>query len=254
MNATSGKKSVPADFFIEDKLGDYDALDDEGARVWLLDRPWNRVEGDTRRRVHSLADFVDEVLAEVESADLVAQMREQNSFLVRAYLPGTPDGGRAVRGTPMVHDQVLLSRGDRAALAAKLDADPDIAAPAGAHWQMFNGRDWAPLLRERKLTDSQLATRSRVATLAPHIGTTDTWGLLYFIPLGDGLNAFGTTKADRMTTIGDAIPLANAGSWCRCVDGHARTVRFERWHLLDGLLGSGTVHAAEHCRRLVTID
>jgi len=50
---------------LEDKLENYDALDAAGTKIVLINRPWNRVPGgDTRRRVSTVAEFADMVLAE----------------------------------------------------------------------------------------------------------------------------------------------------------------------------------------------
>lgn len=56
------------DYFIEDKLENYDALDAKGTKVYLVNRPWNLVEGhlinDTRRRVNWVSEFADIVIKE----------------------------------------------------------------------------------------------------------------------------------------------------------------------------------------------
>lgn len=60
-------KVIPAqryelDFFIDDNLDNYDALDLVGINVYLLNQPWNQVaEGptDRRRRVDSVQQYVD---------------------------------------------------------------------------------------------------------------------------------------------------------------------------------------------------
>lgn len=60
---TADKTCVPTDYMIDDKLENYDALDAAGCQVYLRNRPWNQVEGDNRRRVDSLSEFVDIVLS-----------------------------------------------------------------------------------------------------------------------------------------------------------------------------------------------
>lgn len=57
------KTVVHADFFIEDKLENYDALDAVGVEVYLINRPWNTHVKDSRRRVKSLQEFVDIVMS-----------------------------------------------------------------------------------------------------------------------------------------------------------------------------------------------
>lgn len=59
---SADKTVVPCDMGLEDKLENYDALDAAGCEVWLIERPWNQVPGDTRRRVSSVAEFADKVL------------------------------------------------------------------------------------------------------------------------------------------------------------------------------------------------
>lgn len=53
---SADKTVVPTDYFIEDKIGNYDALDSVGTRVFLINRPWNMLS-DNRRRVNSLDEF-----------------------------------------------------------------------------------------------------------------------------------------------------------------------------------------------------
>lgn len=60
---SADKTIAPADVFIEDKLENYDALVAAGTRTYLLNRPWNHVEGgDARNRIDSLQDYVDEIM------------------------------------------------------------------------------------------------------------------------------------------------------------------------------------------------
>ncbi len=56
------KTVVPTDFFIEDKIQNYDALDAVGTRVYLVNRPWNNVF-DARRRVNSVDKFAEIVIS-----------------------------------------------------------------------------------------------------------------------------------------------------------------------------------------------
>lgn len=55
---SADKTIVRTDFFIEDKLQNYDALDAVGTDVYLVNRPWN-LEADNRRRVNDLSEFAD---------------------------------------------------------------------------------------------------------------------------------------------------------------------------------------------------
>lgn len=58
------KTIVPCDYFIEDHIKNYDALDAAGVKVYLMDRLYNRAENCTRRRVFSSAEYVDIILRE----------------------------------------------------------------------------------------------------------------------------------------------------------------------------------------------
>lgn len=61
---SSDKTVVPTDVFIEDNLGNYDALEGAGCEPWLVTLPHNPdADGRTRRRVPDLPAFVDMVLA-----------------------------------------------------------------------------------------------------------------------------------------------------------------------------------------------
>lgn len=57
------KTVVDNDYFIEDNLNNYDALDAAGIKVYLLNQSYNQ-EKDNRRRVDSVKEYVDIVLGE----------------------------------------------------------------------------------------------------------------------------------------------------------------------------------------------
>lgn len=58
------KTSSKCDFFIDDKLENYDALVEAGINAFLLNRPWNEVEGgDARNRVNSISEYADAIEA-----------------------------------------------------------------------------------------------------------------------------------------------------------------------------------------------
>jgi hypothetical protein len=61
---TRHKSDVVTDAMLEDKIENYDELEDtQASRCWLINRPWNLVEGgDDRRRVDYHDEFVLEVL------------------------------------------------------------------------------------------------------------------------------------------------------------------------------------------------
>jgi hypothetical protein len=46
---------------IEDKLENYDALNAAGTRTYLINRAWNKVPGDNRRRIDELAEYVQAI-------------------------------------------------------------------------------------------------------------------------------------------------------------------------------------------------
>lgn len=56
------KTSVPTDVFIEDNLVNYDKLEAAGVRAYLINRPYNQVPNDGRRRVDSFSEFADFIL------------------------------------------------------------------------------------------------------------------------------------------------------------------------------------------------
>lgn len=52
------KTVVKTDFFIDDKLENYDALREAGTACYLLNRPWNQTEDwDLRHRINALDEF-----------------------------------------------------------------------------------------------------------------------------------------------------------------------------------------------------
>lgn len=60
---SADKTCLPVDVMIEDKLENYDALEECGVLVYLIDRPWNQDPGDHRRRIYSLDEWVTRVRA-----------------------------------------------------------------------------------------------------------------------------------------------------------------------------------------------
>ena len=60
LHFTADKTSVPVDLMVEDKLANYDALVAAGTPTWLINRPWNLVEGgDARARIDDISDYAD---------------------------------------------------------------------------------------------------------------------------------------------------------------------------------------------------
>lgn len=59
---SADKTVVPVDYFIEDKLQNYDALEAVGTEVYLINRPWN-IKRDSRRRVNTVEEFAQAILS-----------------------------------------------------------------------------------------------------------------------------------------------------------------------------------------------
>ncbi len=56
------KTCVETDMFIDDKIQNYDALVAAGTNAYLLNRPWNQIDGgDTRNRIDSLEQYEDAI-------------------------------------------------------------------------------------------------------------------------------------------------------------------------------------------------
>jgi hypothetical protein len=64
LHFTANKPDAKCDFFIEDKLENYDALVASGTNAFLLNRPWNEVEGgDARNRINEIAEYTEAISA-----------------------------------------------------------------------------------------------------------------------------------------------------------------------------------------------
>lgn len=59
---SADKTCMKTDFFVEDKLENYDALHNAGTRPYLITRPWN-LEDDNRRRINSVTDYADSIVS-----------------------------------------------------------------------------------------------------------------------------------------------------------------------------------------------
>lgn len=56
------KTCTYVDMMVEDKLENYDALVANGTPTWLINRPWNQVEGgDARNRIDDISEYADAV-------------------------------------------------------------------------------------------------------------------------------------------------------------------------------------------------
>lgn len=55
------KTVVHTDTFVEDKIKNYDALEAAGVDVYLVNRPWNYIEGCTRKRINNVSEYADAI-------------------------------------------------------------------------------------------------------------------------------------------------------------------------------------------------
>lgn len=62
LHFTADKTSVSVDVMVEDRLDNYDALVAAGTPTFLINRPWNKVEGgDARNRIKDMMEYADKV-------------------------------------------------------------------------------------------------------------------------------------------------------------------------------------------------
>jgi uncharacterized HAD superfamily protein len=57
LDFSADKTCRETDMFIEDKLENYDALVAAGVDCYLVNRPWNMVPGDNRKRIKSIQEY-----------------------------------------------------------------------------------------------------------------------------------------------------------------------------------------------------
>lgn len=57
LHFSSDKTSVYTDIFVEDKLENYDAVTAAGTECYLINRPWNFVEGCERHRLNGILEY-----------------------------------------------------------------------------------------------------------------------------------------------------------------------------------------------------
>jgi FMN phosphatase YigB (HAD superfamily) len=55
------KTGFDTEYFVEDRIKNYDALEAAGVKTYLVDRPWNQ-EKDDRRRVDGIRHFVEKII------------------------------------------------------------------------------------------------------------------------------------------------------------------------------------------------
>jgi hypothetical protein len=151
---------------------------------------------------------------------------------------------------PLAYSRILTRRVDRERLLAQLAADSTERLDEGAYWQMFTGEDWIRMPGASRLTPEQIGTRlRRIDELATGPNHRDLH--IAAVPFDDEFFLYGT-PSKRFTLVGDKVTAVNTDSWCDC-RRRQKIVAFEQWN--DRTLRvSGTVHAAQRCRRLVRID
>ncbi|SFQ31524.1 hypothetical protein [Amycolatopsis rubida] len=190
------------------------------------------------------AVLFDAVLYEQKTAQMVDAMRRNNTTLVREFVEFS--SGAAIRGDVTELHRIAIMREDRELRAEILDESPSTRRASGGDWQIYNGREWKPLLVPHTLTQDEIA------------GKLGTIGAAFWKQEAtvDGLHVNGVHQHDRhpyYVLASDELPV-NHRAWCTCrIDPRAPLTRFEYWCEL-GLIASGQVHPLERCRRLVTID
>ncbi|HET6286492.1 MAG TPA: hypothetical protein VFG15_07045 [Amycolatopsis sp.] len=194
--------------------------------------------------------LLDEIINEAETEQAVARMRAEGQFLVRSYVPREAQPFGPHREAPVICSRFVARLDKRASIATWLNNDPAHRPHDGAHWQMFNGEDWVPLLGPGPLTEGQIAERARRASeLALEL--EDPHRQQVGVPFGDDLYFYGSSTR-HFTLIGDDVSTVNTTTWCRCND-RRNAIGFEKWR--NGvLIGSGSVHATRECRALVRLD
>ncbi len=58
---SADKTIAHTDMFVEDKLENYDALVNRGVDCYLINRAWNLVPGDNRKRINDISEYADAV-------------------------------------------------------------------------------------------------------------------------------------------------------------------------------------------------
>jgi hypothetical protein len=196
--------------------------------------------------------FLDQVVAEAAYADAAAQMRAHDLFLIRFFLPRAHDTTWAWRGPALSCGPVRLSPTQRRELIDQLPDHPAATKPAGAHWEMFNGRRWTALSLQHPFTAVQQADRVRaVAALTAASGGIE---LFDAGPLPDGFYVSELEGVDEYVLVEDSFARAcDVRRWCHCADRTLAAVRVQRWSPSAGVLDSVLIHRDPACRRLLVI-
>ncbi|CAL9677542.1 hypothetical protein SUDANB95_07867 (plasmid) [Actinosynnema sp. ALI-1.44] len=214
-----------------------------------------REDGEPLHEAVAVEHVLDMVIEETETEELVRTMRARGGVLVRTYEPRTETNYGPYRGAALLYKTIAWAPQDRAERVKRLNENPDTRARDGAHWQMFNGRSWVPLSTESKATPNPLSDRIKEMVAAydavkPASSTTRVQGAG---PLADGLYVNGS-PVDAEWVLTEQPGIDRSDEWCRCRVANPAAVRFEKWNIWQGLIGTGTLHASKNCRRLLVID
>lgn len=204
---------------------------------------------------YGVSRLLDAVINEADFAEHVATMRKNGLFLVRSFEPRTEHNHGPWRGlTSFSYRSIMHTPKQRQHIVQDLAERPEYRLAKGAYWQMFNGRDWVPLLSEERFTTDQIT--ARIEGLAALRDASNAPGQVVPEPQGpiDDLYAYSRLSSDAFTLVEDRVAMVQAGRWCQCTTRRPRLIRFEKWSLKGGPRGSGTIHGARSCRRLMTID
>ncbi|RAS59464.1 hypothetical protein C8D87_11476 [Lentzea atacamensis] len=193
--------------------------------------------------------LLDGIVSEAEYDDAVDTMRRERQGLIRSF---EADNSRVYRGAPIAFTRPLVTRADREQAAAEL-ADSEDRLAENAHWQLFNGLTWVPLLDRPVLTAEE--TAKQLAEIHASSEDLPGGGNQYVARkrLNDTWHVWGNTMSGTFTLVSDAR-MAYHGAWCRCERRRpGYTANFQRWDD-NALVTSGVVHAAADCRLLLSID
>jgi hypothetical protein len=194
--------------------------------------------------------LLEDVITEAECAENEALMRKEGLFLVRSH---TKRSWGIHRGPVLAFTKVVFDREGREALGTTLAAEPENRLAVGESWQFFTGEEWRPLLPETTLTGEQVTARVQ-ALVALYDADAGQRKFIQAAGPVDGLYVTGTKQTGRFTLLSDHSLGTVSNAWCPCRRRLAKPVRFERWCTRRGLIGSGTLHGAKSCRRLLTLD
>ncbi|ONI88095.1 hypothetical protein ALI22I_20365 [Saccharothrix sp. ALI-22-I] len=202
---------------------------------------------------------LDETEAEIVTALKAATMRTLDGLMIRTFTPyhtetaGTPDCGEVL----LLKNWLTagMAPRNRPVIAEGLELEPRYRRPDDAIWQMFNGRRWVPLLPESdhplEIPALELAMIAQVYDKAK--AATGTSRVRSAGPM-DGFYVSDSREPSQRLLLDDTAGTAQLDTWCRCTPAKPAVTRFQHWDVRKGLLGTGTVHAARRCRRVVTID